>query len=124
MKKLIMFFLMLTMLVFVTACSDAATDSDVADGEFQQGETMSDEDYESIAAMALLREISTSYLSDSVDAGSSTFEVSSVDSDSFGAKIYGTITLYDKYGKVYGDYRREFTVTLDSDGDVRDCNIR
>ncbi len=124
MKKLIMFFLMLTMLVFVTACSDATTDSDVADDEFQQSEIMSDEDYESIAAMALLREISNSYLSDSVDAESSTFEVSSVDSDSFGTKIYGTITLYDKYGKVYGDFRREYTVTLDSDGDIRDCSIR
>ena len=34
MKKLIMLFLMLTMLVFVTACSDAATDSDVAELAF------------------------------------------------------------------------------------------
>lgn len=106
-----------------SACSDEDAESHTQDDTRQTEQRMTDEDYESLAAMALLSEISNSYYSDSVDAGSSTYEVASVDKSGLNTEIYGTVTLYDKYGKVYGDYRREFSVTVDSDGDVQSCYI-
>lgn len=70
-----------------------------------------------IAGNALYDELTERYSSNLYDLGKTRVSFGSIENESFGWMVYGTYTLYDKYGSIDMDhYDEKFTVSINTNG--------
>lgn len=83
---------------------------------------LSDKAIERIVVRALIDEIDKNF--DYADAGSCTYGINTIERTSWSINVYGSVTLYDKYGKVTKTPYRTFEVAVSSGGRVIECKIK
>lgn len=91
-------------------------------------DTLTDAEIEDIVVRALYNKISSKY--DTADAGSSRYSINKIEEKYGDIYVYGSVTLYDKYGQPTtgwndgsGSIFRSFTVKINSSGSLRSCDI-
>lgn len=106
---------------------DYTNDYGTYDDDYDYGDTdddytyTSDEVYKQMAATAVYSEIEEQY--PRADAGSSRWSVNKVTHTGDNVYVYGTISLYDKYGKLTSDFSKTFEVVIKDDGSDITCTI-
>lgn len=135
MKKVLTLFLLVCLIgCFSCACSSSGTPSDdSADNNtsvnvVEEDDELTEEECEAIVVNALYDEISSKY--DTADAGSCRYKINSTEEKGDYTYVYGTVTLYDKYGQLTtgwvdgsGSYNRSFEVKISSSGSAVSCDI-
>lgn len=131
MKRLITLLLAFTMLFSLCACGgESNTPTTAEDQEYEpQKYELSDDVIESIVVRALYEEIDSTF--DTADAGSCTYGINKTEKENGYIYVYGSVTLYDKYGRATsgwitgsGTPYKSFTVKIDEDtGRLSSCNI-
>lgn len=130
-RRTLVLILVLSMSCFLFGCgSSGETDTESSGSSYEEendGE-LSDSEIESKATSALYNQIGSKF--DTADPGSCRYSINKTESNGDGSyTVYGTVTLYDKYGKTTGGWTdgsgtpfREFSVTINSSGSTS-CHI-
>ena len=136
MKKAIILLLALMLMLSLAACGSGASSSsskeESSSSSSDESTELSKTDIESIAASALYRAIVDKQSSGllgggNVDAGSTRYEVSTIDETADGYVAYGRGVFYDKFGNVTpwqptangkNSYGFTFTVEIDKNGNA------
>lgn len=115
----------------LTGCSGNITSEDPTTSDISTySENLTDSQIEALVVSALYSKLSETY--DTVDAGSCRYSINKTETTSSGfTYVYGSVTLYDKYGKLTtgwidgsGTAFRDFTVGINNSyGTVSSCKI-
>lgn len=118
-KKSLVLFLTIVLCLPLCACEIAETPETTQQEIKTTEKKLSDSEIEAKVSDALWR-----YVRDQVkgaDAGSTRYKINKIERKSGKIYVYGTVTMYDKYGKLYkfkGEYTNSFSYTLNEDGTV------
>ncbi len=135
MKKWIALLLSLMMVLSLCSCKNEDPSDDDTSSSGSSYSSASDEDeltddeIESIVVNALYNEINSKF--DTADAGSSRYDINKTETKSGYVYVYGSVTLYDKYGMTTsgwidesGTPYKNYTVKIDADtGRATSCEI-
>ncbi len=137
MKKWIVLLLSLVIVISLCACENqdssnrntSSIKSSSPSTYATEKDELSDTEIESIVANALYNKIDSYY--DTADAGSCRYDINKTEEKNGYIYAYGSVTLYDKYGKITGGWAdgsgtafRSFTVKINADtGLVSNCDI-
>lgn len=129
MKKILMMLCVVMMCFYLTACSNntssgnkqPSTNSTKSTTATTKSSGLTDSQIESAVVDKLIELIKKQY--PAADAGSSTYSINKIEKESDGDYVvYGTVRLYDKYGKLTtgyydgsGSYTRSFKITINGD---------
>lgn len=131
MKKYVVMCLILLMSLSLFGCTDSDSNNETEDviEQVEEVENLTDDDdyVEGVVALALIDEIGTEFKL--ADPGSCRFSINKIDRSGSSVKVYGSVTLYDKYGKLSdgrggGTPFRTFDIKMDKYGDVTSCKIQ
>lgn len=134
MKKRIALLLLFVMVITLCACdnqdSSNRNTSSTNQSNTSAKDEMTDDEIESIVANALYNEIDSTYIT--ADAGSCRYNINKTEEKKGIIIVYGSVTLYDEYGKVTsgwvdgsGTPFRSFTVKISAEtGRVIGCDIK
>lgn len=130
MKKLIALLMVVILGISLCACGtnnnpNSGTNSYVS----TESDELSDNEIESLVASALYSKVGSKY--DTADPGSTTYKINKTDKSGSYIYVYGSLTLYDKYGKATGGWvngsgtpYRSFEVKINDSGRVVSCDIK
>ena len=120
MKKFVIFFLLLVMLLTLCACEDQDTTKQSASSTTSYQSTkkaLTDDDIKSMVVDKLYNTIDREYVT--ADPGSCRYSINTTEKEGIYIYVYGSVTLYDKYGELTGGYSdgsgtpfRHFTVKI------------
>ena len=131
MKKYIVICLILLMSFSLFGCTDngAKNETEECVENIEDDEKLTDDDdfVEAAVALALLDEIGAEFRL--ADPGSCRYSINKIDRSGCSVKVYGEVTLYDKYGKLSdgrggGTPFRTFDIKMDEYGNVTSCKIQ
>ena len=132
MKKMAIFFLTLVMLLTLCACENQDTTKQSASSTttYQSTKkTLTDDDIKSMVVDKLYNTIDREYVT--ADPGSCRYSINTTEKEGNYIYVYGSVTLYDKYGELTGGYSdgsgtpfRRFTVKISAGpGSALSCDI-
>jgi len=130
MKRTIALLLALVLCLSLCACGseNATAEDDTYTTSDAESDFLYNDDIEAIVVGALYDEIDSKY--DTADAGSSRYEINKIDRKFDAIYVYGSVTLYDKYGMTTtgwtdgsGTPFRSFEVKISEDGYALSCDI-
>lgn len=116
MKRLLCFFLLLLNVIGLSACSDLTGG-------------LTEYEIEQFVVEALYDEIDSTF--PDADAGSCRYKINKTDEKGDFIYVYGTVMLYDKYGKQTTGWsndrsvprQRTYEVIIHQNGYIKDCDI-
>lgn len=121
--------LLISFSLFGCAGNDTKNETEEVVEKIEEDDKLTDDDdfVEGVVALALLNEIGTEF--NLADPGSCRYSINKIDRSGSSVKVYGEVTLYDKYGKLSdgrggGTPFRTFDIKMDEDGDVTSCKIQ
>lgn len=129
MKKWIV--LLLSLIVALSLCACDSGDSSYSYNSEAEEDELTNDEIESIVSSAIYREINSKY--DAADAGSCRYKINKTEEEKDGyIYVYGSVTLYDKYGKLTGGWNdgsgspyRDFTVKINAETKrASSCDIK
>lgn len=138
MKRTLTLFLALIIVLSLTACGSGTSNSSSSDsfdsnssGEYESKNELSESLIDLMVQNALLDKIREKY--SEADPLSTKYRIANTQKDYQASEanytVYGTLTLYDKYGQITtgyldgsGSYSKTFEVKIE-DGEVKECEI-
>lgn len=129
--------LALVMVLSLAACGGGDSDNDgttsknkSVSSSAENGEKkLSDSEIKKIVEQALLDEIKSKY--SEAQPNSTKYTLANTEKKGNYTYAYGTVTLYDKYGKITtgysdgsGSFKKSFEVKISKSGSVVDCKIK
>lgn len=133
MKKLLCVFIALLTVFTLSACGEQKAEEVVVEATEAPAPTVvegfTEEEIEAFVVNALFNEIDSKY--DTADAGSCRYEIASMEKKGQYVYVYGSVDLYDKYGKFTtgwidgsGTPYRRFEVLIHESGFIYDCEVK
>lgn len=121
MKKIISLICILVICFISTSCANYVEDEELEnqDSYSQKVDNTTDveENFGSIIADSLYDALKERYSTNLYDLDKTKISLGSVETESFGWTVYGTYTLYDKYGNIDSDhYNEKFIISINTNG--------
>lgn len=133
MKKMLCLFIAVLTIFSLCACGEKEAEEVVVETTEAPAPTVvegfTEEEIEAFVVIALFEEIDSKF--DTADAGSCRYEIASMEKKGQYVYVYGSVDLYDKYGKFTTGWRdgsgtpyRRFEVVIHQSGYVYDCEVK